>query len=265
MLVKLQTQDQSLTYTGCLSHVAFVIVFAFVENLLLEVVKYDLYVAICQPLMYTFIMNRSLCVLLFLSCLLISITVALFHTLMVLRLSFCTNLEIPNSFCELAQVIKFFCSDTIIDNTMVYVSTSIFGGVPFSGITFSYIHIVSSVLRMSSSEGKHKPFSTCGSHLSVVSLFYRTGCVVYISSAMSYSLGKTAVTSVMYSVVPQMLNPFIYSLRNRDMKESLNNLISRTASIVCFNYSELGFLEKVKVTGSLMNQRGWTLSIHSPK
>ncbi|MBZ3871467.1 Olfactory receptor 7G1 [Sciurus carolinensis] len=114
---------------------------------------------------------------------------------------------------------------------MVYISTSIFGGVPFSGIIFSYIHIVSSVLRMSSSKGKHKAFSNRGSHLSVVSLFYGTGFVVYISSAMSDSLRKTAVASVMYSVVPQMLNPFIYSLRNRDMKESLK-LISRIASIV---------------------------------
>uniref|UniRef100_A0A8D2DQ02 Olfactory receptor n=1 Tax=Sciurus vulgaris TaxID=55149 RepID=A0A8D2DQ02_SCIVU len=232
MLVNLQTQHQSITYTGCLSQVAFVIVFAFVENFLLAVMAYDRYVAICHPLIYTVIMNPRLCVLLFLSCLLISITVALFHTLMVLRLSFCTNLEIPNFFCELAQVIKLSCSDTIIDNTMVYVSTSIFCGIPFSGIIFSYIHIVSSVLRMPSSEGKHKAFSTCGSHLSVVSLFYGTGFAVYISSAMSDSLRKTAVASVMYSVVPQMLNPFIYSLRNRDMKEALRKLISRTASIV---------------------------------
>ncbi|MBZ3890929.1 Olfactory receptor 7G1 [Sciurus carolinensis] len=154
------------------------------------------------------------------------------YTLMVLRLSFCKNQEIPTFFCELAQVIKLSCSDTIIDNTMVYVSTSIFGGVHFSGIIFSYIHIVSSLLRMPSSEGKHKAFSTCGSHLSVVSLFYGTGFVVHISSATSHSLRKTAVASVMYSVVPQMLNPFIYSLRNRDMKESLKKLISRTASIV---------------------------------
>ncbi|XP_047386302.1 olfactory receptor 7G2-like [Sciurus carolinensis] len=231
MLVNLQTQDQRITYTGCFCQVAFVIVFAFVENFLLAVMVYDRYVAICHPLVYTVIMNPRLCVLLFLSCLLISITVALFHTLMVLCLSFCTNLEIPN-FCELAQVIKHYCSDTIIDNTMVYVSTSIFGGVPFSGIIFSYIHIVSSVLRMPSSKGKHKAFSTCGSHLSVVSLFYGTGFVMYISSAMSDSLRKTAVASVMYSMVPQMLNPFIYSLRNRDMKESLKKLISRTASIV---------------------------------
>ncbi|MBZ3886648.1 Olfactory receptor 7G1 [Sciurus carolinensis] len=171
MLVNLQTQDQRITYAGCLCQVAFVIVFAFVENFLLAVMAYDRYVAICHPLVYTVIMSPHLCVLLFLSCFLISITVALFHTLMVLCLSFCTNLEIPNFFCELAQVIKLSCSDTIIDNTMVYVSTSIFGGVPFSGIIFSYIHIVSSVLRMPSSKGKHKAFSTCGSHLSVVSLF----------------------------------------------------------------------------------------------
>ncbi|MBZ3882942.1 Olfactory receptor 7G2 [Sciurus carolinensis] len=207
MLVNIQSQDQSIYYTGCLSLVSFVLVFTILENFLLAGMAFDLYVAICHPLRYTVIMNPLLYVSLLQSSLLISTMDAFLHTLLGLRLSFCTDLEIPHFFCELAEVIELACSDTLINNILVFVAACVFAGFPFSGIIFSYIHIVSSVLRMPSSEGKHKAFSTCGSHLSVVFLFYGTGFVVYISSAVTDSPRKTAVASVMYSVVTQMLNP----------------------------------------------------------
>ncbi|XP_015359414.1 olfactory receptor 7G2-like [Marmota marmota marmota] len=232
MLVNILTEVQSTTYTDCLSQVCFVLIFGGLENCLLTVMAYDRYVAICHPLRYTVIMNPCLCVLLFLISLLISTVDALLHTLMVLRLSFCTALEIPHFFCELAQVIKLACSDTLINNLLVYLVLGVFGGVFLCGIILSYVHIVSSVLRMPSSQGKYKAFSTCGSHLSVVSLFYGTGFGVYISSEVTDSPRKTAVASVMYSVVPQMLNPFIYSLRNRDMKGALRKLIDRRSSLL---------------------------------
>ncbi|VTJ91503.1 Hypothetical predicted protein [Marmota monax] len=230
MLVNIQTQTQRITYTGCLSQVCFFLVFTGLENCQLAMMAYDRYVAICHPLRYTIIMNPCLCILLVLLSLLISVVHALLHTLMVLRLSFCTDLEVPHFFCELAQVIKLACSDALINNLLVYFVAGLFAGVPLAGIIFSYINIVSSVLRMPSSEGKHKAFSTCGSHLSVVSLFYGTGFGVYISSAVTDSSRKTAVASVMYSVVTQMLNPFIYSLRNRDMKGALRKLFGKIAS-----------------------------------
>ena len=176
---------------------------------------------------YTVIMNPRLCLQLILLSLFISIADALLHSLMVLRLSFCTDLEIPLFFCEVVQVIKLACSDTLINNILIYLATSIFGGVSVCGIIFSYTQIVSSVLRMPSVGGKYKAFSTCVSHLSVVSLFYGTGLGVYISSALVNSSRQTAVASVIYTVVPQMMNPFIYSLRNRDMKEALRKLISK--------------------------------------
>uniref|UniRef100_A0A8C9P2U1 Olfactory receptor n=1 Tax=Spermophilus dauricus TaxID=99837 RepID=A0A8C9P2U1_SPEDA len=223
MLVNIQRQSKSISYTGCLTQVCFGAGFAGLENFLLAAMAYDRYVAICHPLRYTVIMNPHLCVLLILLSLTISITYALLQSLMLLRLSFCTNLEIPHFFCEL--VLQLACSDTLINNILVFVAACVFAGVPLLGIIFSYTHIVSSVLRMPSSGGKHKAFSTCGSHLSVVSLFYGTGFGVYISSVVTDSPRKTAVASVMYSVVPQMLNPFIYSLRNREMKEALGKLI----------------------------------------
>ncbi|KFO22005.1 olfactory receptor 7G2 [Fukomys damarensis] len=232
VLVSIQAQDQSITYTGCLSQVGFVIVFGFMENCLLAVMAYDRYLAICSPLRYTIIMNPRLCGLLALSSLFLSVVDALLHSLMLSQLSFCRDLRIPHFFCELTQIVKLACSDTVILYTLMYITACVFGGVPISGIIFSYVHIMSSVMRMPSLEGKYKAFSTCGSHLSVVSLFYGTGFGVYIGSTATASPRKTAVASVMYSVVPQMMNPFVYSLRNRDMKEALRRLISRTSFLL---------------------------------
>ncbi|XP_020941162.1 olfactory receptor 7G2-like [Sus scrofa] len=225
MLANLQRQSKSISYMDCLIQVGFVLFFAGLENFLLAAMAYDRYVAICHPLRYRVIMNSCLCVLLILLSLVTSMVDALLHSLMVLRLSFCKNLEIPHFFCELAQVIKLACSDTLVNNILVYLVTSILGGVPLLGIIFSYTQIVSSVLSMPSAGGRYKAFSTCGSHLSVVSLFYGTAFGVYISSAVTPSSKKTAVASLMYTVVPPMLNPFIYSLRNEDIKRALRKLI----------------------------------------
>ncbi|MBZ3880514.1 Olfactory receptor 7G3 [Sciurus carolinensis] len=226
MLVNIQRQSKTISYTGCLTQVCFALVFVGLENFLLAAMAYDRYVAICHPLRYTVIMNPRLCVLLILFSFSISIMDALLHNLMVLRLSFHTDLEIPHVFCELAQIINLASSDTLINNIWVYLVTSIVGGITILGIIYSYIKIFLSVLRMSSSGEKYKAFSTCGSHLSVVSLFYGTGFGVYISSAVTDSPRKTAVASVMYTVVPPMMNPSIYSLRNRDMKAALKKLIT---------------------------------------
>uniref|UniRef100_F6Z7C2 G-protein coupled receptors family 1 profile domain-containing protein n=1 Tax=Equus caballus TaxID=9796 RepID=F6Z7C2_HORSE len=232
MLVNIQAQNQSITYAGCISQICFILTFVCWENFLLAVMAYDRYVAICHPLRYTVIMNPRLCGLLILLSMFISIVDALLHSLMVLRLSFCTHLEIPLFFCEVVQVIKLACSDTLINNILIYSVASIFAGVPLSGIVLSYIQIVSSILRMSSSGRKYKAFSTCGSHLSVVTLFYGTAFGVYISSAVTNSSRKTAVASMMYTVVTSMMNPFIYSLRNRDMKGALRMLIGRVSSFL---------------------------------
>ncbi|XP_003509151.3 olfactory receptor 7G2-like [Cricetulus griseus] len=220
MLVNIQTQKDTINYIQCISQLFFVSVFSGMENFLLAVMAYDGYVAICKPLRYKVTMNPCCCVLFVLLCLFLSIIDALLHSLMVLHLSFCIDLEIPNFFCELAQILKLSCSDTFINNLLILIAVFIFAGGAFCGVIFSYIYILFSVLRLTSQRGKNKAFSTCTSHLFVVSLFYGTGLGVYLNSSVTDSPRKLAVASVMYTVVPQMLNPFIYSLRNRDIKKS---------------------------------------------
>ncbi|XP_047630370.1 olfactory receptor 7A10-like [Phacochoerus africanus] len=230
MLVNIQTGNKAITYAGCLTQVSFFMVFICMDNLLLTIMAYDRYVAICHPLCYTVIMNPCLCGLLVLLSLFISVMNALLQSLMVLRLSFCTDLKIPHFFCELAQLLKLACSDTLINDILVYLVTSLLGIGPLSGIVFSYTRIVSSILRSPAVGAKYKAFSTCGSHLSVVFLFYGTCVGVYLSSAAALSSRRRAVASVMYTVVTPMMNPFIYSLRNRDIKGALRKLLSGTSS-----------------------------------
>ena len=227
MLVNLQTHSKSITYAGCLAQLTFFSLFAFLESLLLTVMAYDRLVAICHPLHYLVIMSPRLCGLLVLVSFSISLLTSLLHYLMVSQLTFCAKVEVPHFFCDPPQLFNLSCSDTFINNILIYFIGAILGGVPLSGILYSYTRIISSILRVSSSGGKYKAFSTCGSHLSVVCLFYGTGLGVYLSSAVSSSHRRDAVASVMYTVVTPMLNPFIYSLKNKDIKSALWKIIIR--------------------------------------
>ncbi|KAM5190486.1 olfactory receptor 7D4-like [Callospermophilus lateralis] len=230
MLVNIQAHSNDISYTECLTQVYFFLMFLGVDNFLLTVMAYDRFVAICHPLNYTVIMNPRLCVLLVLMSWLIMFWVSLIHILLLNRLAFSTGTEIPHFFCEVAQLLKVAGSDALINIIFLYVSTALLGMIPMTGILFSYSQIVSSLIRMSSIESKYKAFSTCGSHLCVVSLFYGTALGVYLSSAVTHSPQGSTVASVMYTVVTPMLNPFIYSLRNKDVKGALGRLLSRAAS-----------------------------------
>ncbi|XP_028375404.1 olfactory receptor 7D4-like [Phyllostomus discolor] len=229
-LVNIQTQSKAISYIGCFIQLYFFMIFAVMDGFLLTVMAYDRYVAICHPLHYMVIMNPHLCGLLVLLCWFIIFWVSLVHILLMSRLTFCVGTEIPHFFCELAQILKVACSDTFINNVFMYVTTALLGVIPVTGILFSYSQIVSSLMRMSSTGGKYKAFSTCGSHLTVVSLYYGTSLGVYLSSAVTHSSLQSSVASVMYTVVTPMLNPFIYSLRNKDVKGALGGLLSQGAS-----------------------------------
>ncbi|KAM6218898.1 olfactory receptor 7A17-like [Rhynchocyon petersi] len=226
MLLNIQMKNKMITYEGCITQMYFFMLFGALDNFLLTVMAYDRFVAICHPLHYTVIMNHKVCGLLLLLSWVLTVLDSLVHGLMVLHLSFCTELEIPHFFCELNQVIQLACSDPFLNYLVMYIAAVLLGAMPLTGILFSYTKIVSSILRISSAGGKYKAFSTCGSHLSVVSLFYGTGFGVYLSSAVSQNSRASAIASVMYTVVTPMLNPFIYSLRNKDIKQALRKIFS---------------------------------------
>ncbi|XP_035888242.1 olfactory receptor 7A10-like isoform X2 [Phyllostomus discolor] len=227
MLVNIQTQSKVITYAGCITQMYFCIHFAVLDDFILTVMAYDRYVAICHPLHYMVIMNPCLCGLLVLVSWVISILNSLLESLMVLDLSFCSDLEIPHFFCELKEVVQLACSDTFPNDIVMYFLAGLLGGGPLAGILYSYSKIVSSIRAIPSAQGKYKVFSTCVSHLSVVSLFYGTSLGVYLGSAGTHHSQSSAVASVMYTVVTPMLNPFIYSLRNKDIKRALERFLGR--------------------------------------
>ncbi|XP_077882216.1 olfactory receptor 7A5-like [Ictidomys tridecemlineatus] len=227
MLVNIQTQSKAISYAGCITQIHFFVLFGGLDDFLLTVMAYDRYVAICHPLHYMVIMNHRLCGLLVLMSWVVCFLHAILQSLMIFRLSYCTDLEIPHFFCELNQVIQRACSDTFLNEVVIYIASFLLGGGPITGILYSYCKIVSSIRAISSAHGKYKAFSTCASHLSVVSLFYGTSLGVYLSSAVTQNSHSIATASVMYTVVTPMLNPFIYSLRNKDIKRALRRFCEK--------------------------------------
>ncbi|XP_029773677.1 olfactory receptor 7A17-like [Suricata suricatta] len=225
MLMNTWTQSKAITYAGCITQIYFYILFAVLDIFLLTVMAYDRFVAICHPLHYTVTMNPRLCGWLVLVSWIMCILNSLLQSLS-LWLSFCTHLHIPHFFCELNQMLQLACSDTFLNKVVMYLAAVLLGGGPFAEILYSYSKIVSSICGISSAQGKYKAFSTCASHLSIVSLFYCTMLGVYLSSAATHSSRSSATASVMYTVVTPMLNPFIYSLRNKDIKESLHSCLA---------------------------------------
>ncbi|XP_004706246.1 olfactory receptor 1F1-like [Echinops telfairi] len=197
------------------------------DNFLLAVMAYDRFVAVCHPLHYTTKMTPQLCSLLVAGSWVVANLNILLHTLLMARLSFCADNQIPHFFCDVAALLKLSCSDTHLNEVMILTEGVLIMITPFVCILVSYICITSAVLRVPSAKGKWKAFSTCGSHLAVVSLFYGTIFAVYFNPSSSHSAEKDIAAAVMYTVVTPMLNPFIYSLRNKDLKGALRKVIGR--------------------------------------
>ncbi|EFB19527.1 hypothetical protein PANDA_021793, partial [Ailuropoda melanoleuca] len=225
MLWNIQTETKVITFEGCLTQMYFFTLFAVLDVFLLAVMAYDRFVAICHPLNYPVIMSPQLCRLLVLLSWITCILNSFLQSLMMLRLSFCIQLHIPHYFCELNEIVQLACSNNFLNNLLMYFAIVVLGGGAFAGVLYSYSKIVSTIRGISSAQGKYKAFSTCASHLSVVSLLFCTSLGVYLSSAAPQSSHASAVASFMYTVVTPMLNPFIYSLRNRDIKRALKGII----------------------------------------
>ncbi|NP_001378413.1 olfactory receptor family 1 subfamily J member 36 [Equus caballus] len=230
MLVNMQTQEKSIPFVQCISQMCFFFVFGCLDNFLLAVMAYDRYVAICQPLHYTTLMRQELCVSLVAGSWFFSCAHALLHTFLLVQLSFCANNAIPHFYCDLTVLLKMSCSDISINELVIFTEGGMLFFLPLGSILVSYIWILATILRVPSKKRLFKVFSTCGSHLFVVFLYYGTVAGVYFFSSSGGPNGKDIIASVMYTAVTPMLNPFIYSLRNRDIKRALKIFINRLAS-----------------------------------
>ncbi|XP_055453105.1 olfactory receptor 1D2-like [Psammomys obesus] len=217
---------QTISYAHCLTQMYFLISFANVDTFLLAAMALDRFVAICYPLQYCTIITPKLCGGLAAVVWVGSGLISLVHTLLMSRLTFCSSLpKISHFYCDAYLLMKVACSDTRV-NQRVFLGAVVLFVTPCILIVVSYVRIAVVVFQIPSAQGRHKAFSTCSSHLSVVTLFYGTVLGIYIRPPDSFSTQDTAAT-IMYTVVTPMLNPFIYSLRNKDMKEAVTRLLNR--------------------------------------
>ncbi|XP_041521417.1 olfactory receptor 1361-like [Microtus oregoni] len=219
--------SKSISYTECMVQIYFFIAFSNMDGFLLSVMAYDRYVAICHPLHYTLMMSPRLCVLLVVLSWVITNLHALLHTLLMVRLTFCSHNAVHHFFCDPYPILKLSCSDTFINDLMVFTVGGLVFLTPFTCIIVSYAYIFSKVLKLQSAHGIRKALSTCGSHLTVVSLFYGSILGIYMHPSSTYTVQDTVAT-VIFTVVTPMVNPFIYSLRNRDIKGALRKIIIRS-------------------------------------
>ncbi|XP_007948941.1 olfactory receptor 1468-like [Orycteropus afer afer] len=230
ILADIQSQSPTISFAGCLTQMYFFMLLVDLDNFLLAAMAYDRYIAICQPLHYATLLSPKCCVLLVVTPWVISNFVSILHLGMLSHLTFCGHRAILHFFCDLEPVLRLACSDTYINNLLILVVGGAVIFIPFAFILVSYVLIGSIVFGVPSAKGKWKTFSTCSSHLTAVSLFYGSIIGVYFLPSSTYSAKRDKVAAIMYTIVTPMMNPFIYSLRNKDMKGALRRLLSRKSS-----------------------------------
>lgn len=224
MLTDLCTQQGTIPLFSCALQLCLVIMFGGMECLLLTVMAYDRYVAICNPLNYPLIMSSKISVQLVAACWVSIIPVVTGKTYQIFSLPFCESNKINHYFCVIPPILKLACGDIFVNNLAIYVAAVAFIMVPFLLIIASYGKIICNILNLSSAGGRSKAFSTCSSHLIVVVLFYGTAIITYVTpkSNQSESMGK--LLSLFYTVFIPLLNPIIYTLRNKDIMVALKKL-----------------------------------------
>nr|XP_048311307.1 olfactory receptor 13A1-like [Myodes glareolus] len=213
-----------ISYKGCLTQLFFLTWFLGAELLLLTAMAYDRYVAICRPLHYSMLMSWPVCVLLACSVWVISAVSTSVHTGLMARLHFCGPNQIRHFLCEIPTLLLLSCSPTTLNNIMIVIADVYFGVVNFLFTMISYSFIIASILRIRSTEGKKRAFSTCSAHLVVVTLYYSTVIYTYVQPGSGSSLENGKVVALLYTAVSPTLNPLIYSLRNKDVKVALRKV-----------------------------------------
>ncbi|XP_065419077.1 olfactory receptor 14A16-like [Chrysemys picta bellii] len=216
---------RSISYSACVAQVFLFAFFASADYAILTIMAYDRYVAICQPLHYETVMNRKACVQMAASAWISVFLYSAVHTGNTFAISFCGGNMVDQFFCEVPQLLKLACSDSDLSEVGILVFSLCLTSSCFVFIIVSYVQIFTTVLRIPSEHGRHKAFSTCVPHLIVVSLFTCTGTFAYLKPTFSSTSGLDLVVAVLYSVLPPMMNPIIYSMRNKELKGALSKLI----------------------------------------
>uniref|UniRef100_A0A8C2L7T1 Olfactory receptor n=1 Tax=Cricetulus griseus TaxID=10029 RepID=A0A8C2L7T1_CRIGR len=224
MLSNFFLEKQAISFVGCIIQNFIFSTIGLSESCLMTAMAYDRYAAICNPLLYSSIMSPTLCVLMVLASYMSGLTASLLQLFALLRLHFCGPNVIRHFFCDMPQLLVLSCTDTFFVQVLTAILTMIFGFVNVLVIMISYGYIVLSIVKITSSKGRLKALNTCASHLTAVSLFYTSSIFVYLSSSSGGSSSLDRFASVFYTVVIPMLNPLIYSLRNKEIKESMKRL-----------------------------------------
>uniref|UniRef100_A0A8C3IVZ9 Olfactory receptor n=1 Tax=Chrysemys picta bellii TaxID=8478 RepID=A0A8C3IVZ9_CHRPI len=227
MLLNFLAERKSISYTACTVQLSLCIVFTDVECLLLAVMAYDRYVAICNPLLYTVTMSRQLCNQLVAGVYAVGVLDSMIQTSLTFRLSFCSSNIINHFLCDVPPLLPLSCSNTHINEIVMFVLMCCITGSSFLIVLLSYVYIISTILQIRSAEGRRKAFSTCSFHLTAVVLFFGTVLFMYLHPPSSYSMDTDKVASVFYMMVIPMLNPLIYSLRNTEVKDALRKAMNK--------------------------------------
>ncbi|EPY85726.1 olfactory receptor 10R2 [Camelus ferus] len=228
MLINLLSVLRTLSFMSCVFQMYFFLGFAVTNCLLLGVMGYDRYAAICQPLHYAILMSWRVCGQLAVTCILGGFLISLLGTILVFSLPFCGSNKVNNYFCDISAVIRLACADTYINELIIFIGGVLVLVVPLIFICISYGFIVSTVLKISSAEGKRKAFSTCASHLIVVIVHYGCASSVYLRPSAQYTTGTDRLVTVTYTIITPLLNPMVYSLRNRDVQLAIRKMIRKT-------------------------------------
>ncbi|KFO19573.1 olfactory receptor 145 isoform X2 [Fukomys damarensis] len=227
MLVSFISEKNIISYPGCMAQLFFFLFFVISESFILSAMAYDRYVAICNPLVYAVAMSPRVCLLLLLGVYGMGFAGAMAHTACMLRLTFCADKLVNHYMCDILPLLELSCTSTYVNELVVFIVVGIDIGVPTVTIFISYALILSSILHIHSTEGRSKAFSTCSSHIIAVSLFFGSGAFMYLKPSSLLPMNQGKVSSLFYTIVVPMLNPLIYSLRNKDVKVALKKTLTR--------------------------------------
>ncbi|XP_075384025.1 olfactory receptor 8B8 isoform X2 [Tenrec ecaudatus] len=227
MLMSFVLKKNSISYGGCMTQLFFFLFFVVSESFILSAMAYDRYVAICNPLVYSVSMSPQVCLLLLLGVYGMGCAGAMAHTACMVKLTFCADTFVNHYMCDILPLLEQSCTSTYVNELVVYIVVGIDIGVPTVTIFISYACILSSILHIRSAEGRLKAFSTCSSHIIAVSLFFGSGAFVYLKPSSLLPMNQGKVSSLFYTTVVPMINPLIYSLRNKDVKIGLKKILSK--------------------------------------